>query len=264
MKKNILIGTATFAALATLMLSCVKDAKPAAEGLPSGFVPGSFTEEFDSVGNLAGKGWVIINRSEPMGAQGWRQGRYEPATGVQNKFAGPVPYLGFPAHSASKTPNDFVSADVSVVAGTGNISAWLISPVLPMKNGDKISFWTRAVDDSNFPVDPLSGDPATPTRDRMQVRANFTDGSANVGGDASSVGSFTNLLLDINPTYVENYPSGYPEAWTKYTVTISGIPNGVTSTGRFAFRYVGSSAGLQGPNYASVVGIDQLVFTHQN
>jgi hypothetical protein len=254
MKNNLLIASSAFA-LATMLLSCVKDAKPAAEGLPQGFVAGSFTEQFDSVGNLTAKGWVLKNLSEPQGTQGWRQGRYESAQGMQYKFAGPVPFIGFPAFNATKSPTDFISVDVSAIGGTGNISAWLISPQLPMKNGDKISFYTRTADDSQYP---------DYTRDRLQVRANYTDGTANVGGDALSVGSFTTVLLDINSTYIENFNGGYPEVWRKYTITLAGIPSGVTSTGRFAFRYVGVDAGLQGPNFASIVGVDQLQFIHQD
>ena len=45
-------------------------------------------------------------------------------------------------------------------------------PKLPMKNGDQVTFYTRALDDSQYPVY---------TKDRMQVYANFTDGTTNVG-----------------------------------------------------------------------------------
>lgn len=254
MKKNFLLGTAAFAALATLAISCVKDPVKTEETLPQGNVVWDLTESFDSVGKLTSKGWVIKNLSEPLGSSGWRQGRYESAQGMQYKFNGPVPYIGFPAFRATNAPTDFISVDVSAVGGTGNISAWLISPVLPMKNGDTLIFYTRTADDSNYP---------DYTRDRLQVRANFTDGSANVGNDATSVGSFTTLLADVNSTYIENANGGYPENWARARIVINNIPNGVTSTGRFAFRYLGTDAGLQGPNYASIIGIDELTFKHK-
>src|SRR5687768_18370101 len=44
--------------------------------------------------------------------------------------------------------------------------------------------------------------------------------STNVGTLPTDVGDFTDLLLDINPTYTT---SGYPNAWTQYVVTISGV-----------------------------------------
>ncbi|MEO6289546.1 MAG: choice-of-anchor J domain-containing protein [Ginsengibacter sp.] len=97
--------------------------------------------------------------------------------------------MGFPVYSAHNTPNDFVSCDVSCLGDAtgnrGNLSSWLISPKLNMKNGYKISFYSRATDDA------LYYDPAT---DRMQVWANYTDGTANVGNSDSGSGSFKKLL----------------------------------------------------------------------
>ncbi|RYY40430.1 MAG: hypothetical protein EOO08_04665 [Chitinophagaceae bacterium] len=254
MKKYSIIGTTAFLALVLGAASCVKDPAPAAAPLPQGNVVWDLHESFDSVGKLTSQGWVLKNLSEPMGSTGWRQGRYESAQGMQYKFSGPVPFIGFPAYRANTAPTDFISADVSAVNGTGNISAWLISPQLPMKNGDTLIFYVRAADDALYP---------DYTRDRLQVRANFTDGTANVGGSAASVGSFTTVLADINQNYIENFNGGFPEVWTRVSIAINNIPNGVTSTGRFAFRYLGSNAGLQGPNYASVVGIDELIFKHK-
>ncbi len=223
----------------------------------------SFVEEFDTVGNLTSRGWSFQNNSNPVGQTGWRQGRYEAANQV--KFAYVGPYLGFPAFSAHNTPNDFVSCDVSCLGDAsglgGNISAWLISPSLEMKNGDIITFYSRATNDA------LYNDRAT---DRMQVWGNFTDGTADVGKSDAGTGSFTTLLLDINPNRVYNYRGGFPSVWTKYSITISGISGtGNITNGRFAFRYFNVDAGLQGGSGVSgtfynptVVGIDQLTFKH--
>lgn len=221
----------------------------------------SFVEEFDTVGNLTSKGWAFKNNSNPVGQTGWRQGRYEEANQVKFVYVGP--YLGFPAYSAHNTPNDFVSCDVSCLGDAsgmgGNISAWLISPPLAMTNGDVISFYSRSTNDA------LYYDPAT---DRMQVWANFTDRTDDVGKTDASTGSFTTLLLDINPNRVYNNQGGFPEVWTKYTITIAGISGSITN-GRFAFRYYNVDAGLQGGSGLSgnfynptVVGVDQLTFTH--
>jgi hypothetical protein len=54
-----------------------------------------------------------------------------------------------------------------------------------------------------------------------------------LGTTAFDLGDFTNLLLDIKPTYTVG---GYPEAWTQFTVNISGVPAG--TTGRLAFKGV--------------------------
>jgi len=58
--------------------------------------------------------------------------------------------------------------------------------------------------------------------DRLQVRISTNGASVNAGSTATSVGDFTTLLLDINPTYD---PSLYPEDWTLYSITISGLPS---------------------------------------
>ena len=264
--KKILFSAGLFSIITLIVVSCSKDAVAINPPLPGVKASASFVEEFDTVGNLTAKGWIFKNNSFPIGASGWRQGRYEPSTGAQYKFVAPVSYYGFPAFSAHNTPNDFVSCDVTAgndnnANTSANISAWLISPVLPMKNGDSITFYTRAVDDANYSVY---------LKDRMQVRANFSDGSANVGGSTTTVGSFTTLLRDINPNYIDNDPAGntsgaagYPRAWTKYKIVISGITDSIAN-GRFAFRYMSTDAGLYGgstgDNYPSVVGIDSLLF----
>lgn len=209
----------------------------------------SLKESFENVGGLVAKGWSFKNNSSPIGSQGWRTGRYEPTiTGYKL----PVPYIGFPAHSAVNNPNEFVSCDATCVTiDGGTINSWLITPKLTVKNGDKLEFYTRAIDDTQYPVYLI---------DRLQVRANFTDGTDNVGRTATSVGSFTVVLEDINEDYINNFDGGFPfEEWTKYTITISGLSAPVANA-RFAFRYMGVDAGANGPVNAGVVGIDDFSF----
>ena len=261
-------GVLGFICLGVVIAACEKDVVTIEQPAQTPTPATTFLEEFTNVGDLAGKGWVLKNNSQPIGQTGWRQGRYESAAQQQFKFLGPVPYLGFPAYSASTSPNDFISCDATAVndaiTGSGDISAWLISPQMPLKNGDRIVFFTRAVDDALY---------GWYSKDRMQVRANFTNGNSDVGSTPTSVGSFTNLLLDINPNYVYNDPSGntppdagYPREWKKYTITISGLTNPVQNA-RFAFRYLATDAGVFGgstaDNYPSVVGIDSLAVIRQ-
>lgn len=244
---SFLIAATAVTCLAMVIASCEKDYVAPAPVVTPAPAQASFVEQFDNVGNLTAKGWVFRNNSNPVGQSGWRQGRYE-AAGA--KF--PMPMVGFPAYNATTSPNDFISCDASAVGFLGNISAWLISPVVPMKNGDQIVFYTRSVNDDNY---------AIYIKDRMQVRANFLNSDSSVGTNPADTGSFR-LLLDINPTYANNDPAGYPRDWRKYTVTISGL-SAPTQKARFAFRYFGVNAGLNGPNYAGVVGIDSLAFVHQ-
>ena len=90
--------------------------------------------------------------------------------------------------------------------------------------------------------------------DRLQARMSTNGASTNVGTTATDVGDFTNLLLDINPTYDDQYP----HVWTLFTVTISGVPSG--TTGRLAFRYFVEDAGFLGAN-SNYIGIDRAVYT---
>jgi hypothetical protein len=69
------------------------------------------------------------------------------------------------------------------------------------------------------------------------------------------VGDFTTLLLDINPTLASG---GYPEVWTQYTVTISGVA--APTQGRFAFRYYVNDGGPAGNN-SNYIGVDLFEYT---
>ena len=111
-----------------------------------------------------------------------------------------------------------------------------------MKNGDKFTFWTRTTT-GTFP-------------DRLQVRQSTNGASVNVGTTESSVGDFSTLLLDINPNLTS---TGYPTAWTQYTLTMSGLPAAGIS-GRLAFRYYVTGAGPAGAN-SDFIGIDNAVYT---
>ena len=268
MKKYYQLFAAFLTVLTVLFIgfACVKDVKTATvapQPPVSPILTGSFVEEFDNAGDLTSKGWVFKNNSAPIGEAGWRQGRYESINIANKKLGAGVVAVGFPAYSAHNTPNDFISCDITAASnatGSGNYSAWLISPSLPMKNGDKIIFYTMA---NNFAIDPTNG---IYSSDRMQVRLNITDGSANVGSD-TAVGKFTKLVYDSNPTYQNNIFGGHPTVWTKVTITISGIPgSGSISNGRFSFRYYAQDAGMYGgnggTNFPSVVGVDQLSYTH--
>jgi len=181
-------------------------------------------ESFDNITTLAGNGWVTNNLSSPIGTTSWFQG---------NEAV-------FTAQSGANT--SYVGVNFNSAAGAGTISNWLISPVLDLSNGDVISFYTRTV-----------GTPVYP--DRLELRLS-TDGiSADVGSTATSVGSFTTLLLTVNPSLTT---SGYPSTWTEYTATLSGLPAAVS--GRFAFHYYVTNGGPTGSN-SDYIGIDTLSFT---
>jgi hypothetical protein len=234
-KNNIILYTLALLVTGTLtVVSCKKDTPPPSEDLPAAPINYSFVEEFDTVAEMSNRGWVLLNSSEPIGARGWGQGKYT----FGGKAGGDV--IGFPAYSAHNLPTDYASADLTAVNDFGGISAWMISPVLQVKNGDKLIFNTR------------SGG-ATP--DRMQVRANFTDESTDVGAGVNGVGKFTLMLLDINPGLTT---TDYPTVWTRYSINVSGLTG--VKRGRVAFRYfIPSDAGNSGNN-ADQIGIDSCAF----
>jgi hypothetical protein len=251
MKNNKILLFISFLVLLShvFIVSCTKDTlkiNTPVSPFPIVNTNSSFAEGFDNVSGLPAKGWIFKNNSEPVGSHGWRQGLYEAAP--SSKF--PVPIIGFPAFSASSSPNDFISCDASSVNFEGNISSWLITPQLNIKNGDQIIFWARALDDLQYSIY---------TTDRVQVIMDTTGGTPDVGNSATSMGTFSKLLLDINDRYIENDLGGFPIEWTQYTITISGLGSPKTNA-RFAFRYLGTDAGVNGPIYASVVGIDDLAF----
>jgi PEP-CTERM motif len=153
---------------------------------------------FSDVANLAASGWTTVNNSTPGGTTGWFQGN----AGV------------FPAEDGT---DGYIAANFLNAALGGDISNWLLTPMLTVNDGDTLSFLTRA-----------NGEFA----DRLELRFSANGNSANVGSTTTSVGDFTTLLLTLNPTLT---PVGYPTDWTLYTVTLSGLLG--PTDGRFAFRY---------------------------
>lgn len=236
MNKKLLASILGITGMMMMLAACEKDFKnETPEPRPTPPVV-SFVEEFDTVANLAAKGWVIDNRSYPTGPLSWRQGMYE----LGGKLGSDV--VGFPAYSSKFTPNDFVSVDMNATSGAGVTSAWLIGPMRPMKNGDRLIFYTRTHGDYI---------------DRMQVRLNTKNGGTFVGVGPEDVGDFTTQLLEINAGMTL---AGYPIDWTKYTLTLSGITG--TVNGRFAFRYYVPNSGPSGSN-ADMIGIDSVAFVSQ-
>src|ERR1051326_2550024 len=129
----------------------------------------SFTEEFDTVFRLGSKGWLIKDNSFGVSAT-WVQGKlgYD-KTGKK---------YGFPAYSFTTSQDEFIYASIisAYVGNSYTINSWLITPTLSVKNGDKISFYSRS--DSG-----LYGD-------RLQVLLSPSAGNS-VGASYKETGDFT-------------------------------------------------------------------------
>lgn len=190
-------------------------------GFALGAQAASFSEGFDGAALPAG--WVTTNLSDAADTP-W-------STASAIDTTGPFAGAGFAAVDYSST-----SAD------TGNISNWLISPVITgLRNGDSFSFYTTTVPGSSYP-------------DRLEFRLSTAGASTNVGSTTSSVGDFGITLATVNGGLALG---GYPETWTRVTVTLSGITSVVD--GRVAFRYNVPDSGVFGDN-GNVIGVDSFSY----
>lgn len=165
--------------------------------------------------------WAMTNQSSPLGSTGWFQG----GSGTT-----------FPGHEGGQT--SYIGANFNNTSGgTGVISNWLITPVKNLKDGDKMKFWTRVPAASSW-------------NDRLEVRT--STGTMTLPSGSSGVGSFTKVEMIVN----DAMNLTYPEVWTEYTITLSGI--GTTPTPvNFAFRYNVTGAGPSGTD-SNFIGIDTV------
>lgn len=185
----------------------------------------AINENFQDVPALFTSGWAQQNLSTPVGTvPTWFQGD----DGV------------FIANSAPDT--SYIGVNYNSVTGANTISNWLFAPNRTFNNGDIITFYTRTATGSTW-------------ADNLQVRLSTAGSSVNAGTTNVSVGDFTTLLLEINPTLVA---ANYPQTWTQYTITLSGL-SGPTS-GRIAFRYFVTNGGPNGAN-SNYIGVDNFVYT---
>ena len=181
-----------------------------------------FSEAFNNVGGLGAAGWFFQNNSGPLGTVdgGWTQGN------------------SFQFASQAGAANAYAQANFLSASGPGTISNWMLTPVMSFSNGDTISFFTRTTGDV-FP-------------DSLELRLSLNGASTNVGTNPTDVGDFSNILLTINPSLTVG---GYPNGWTQFTVTISGL-SGVQS-GRLGFHYFVTNGGPGAPN-GDYIGVDTL------
>ena len=239
MRKSILPKLLIISCLAVLVFYSCKDDSYLAKIPP--VADQSFVEEFDTASAALSRDWHFINASDPKGSSVWQNGGSIP------------PFFG--AYSNNGSNAGFIGVDyLSTSAEQGVISNWLVSPPVIMQNGDKIIFYTRAL---QFPDG--SGD-TTDYGNSLQVRINTLNDNLDVGQGFSD-GSFTQGLLVINSglaysSVLNPNPNAYPSQWTRFEATIFGL-NGPVK-GRFAFRYLVIDGGSNGNG--SGVGIDSVAY----
>lgn len=219
----------------------------------SPFAPNAtITQGFELVGTtnptclldpaLVTQGWFAKNNAAPVGT-----------TCVFNGGAGTT----FPAQAGTAT--QYAAYNFNSSVGSGDISTWFVSPRVQFGTGAKLEFWTRA---------------AGAFADRLEVRTSTAadTGTPDVGTTLTSVGTFSNLVLTVNPaltitdiacpttsfTALASTIGGFPNtAWCKVTIEGAALP--ATGSGRVAFRYQVTAGGPAGAN-SNFMGIDTFSF----
>jgi autotransporter-associated beta strand protein len=180
---------------------------------------------------LSTGGWIDKNNSDtPNTAFDWRQG--VPGNQVN----------GFGYNAQSGPANSFAEASFGATSGT-ILSDWLLTPVVTLKAGAKISFYTTATLNTTFAND-------------LQVYISLNGSGTNVGSNAQTpTGGDFSLLTngDLNPTLSVN---GYPQGWTQYTFTLTNAEVAAATLGRIGLRYYIPDTTTQG----SAIGLDTFSF----
>lgn len=195
----------------------------------------SFSESFDT----GPTGWIDNTNSTFGNTSGGDSLAFASGTWFALNNSAPLGASGWfcnPAVFAPHSGAGLANANFNNTSGAGTIDSFLMSPVETFNNGDKISFWTRTVDVPTF-------------ADRLMLKL-------STSGSATTAASFTSTLLTINPNLTT---IDYPNVWTQFTVTLSGLPGG-GSSGRFAFDYNVTNGGPTGAN-SDFIGIDDVQYT---
>lgn len=163
-----------------------------------------------------------------LSAKGWILQNLSQPVGSTSWFQGNAGVFG-----AQSGPDDsYIAANFLNAGAGGLIQNLLISPILQFENGSQVSFWTRT-----------ETNPAV-AADRLRLRFSDNDTSVDI--------SDFNTILSVNEGLTL---SGYPDAWTQFVYTFSGL-SGI-ARGRLAFEYSVPDTSANG-NY---IGIDSLVIT---
>jgi hypothetical protein len=228
MKKSQLVRMLMASLVSVVIMQSCDDKDSVAPAPP---VPDqSHVQEFDDIAAAEAAGWQFINMSETQDANTFG-------------FVDGTP-IGAPPFSGS----GYLYAGYEANIGMGLISAWAVSPEVTLQNGDKISFYTMTLNDYS--------DPANVYPDRLQLRVSPYEGDF-IGDTSYTVGGFTVNLIDVNPFLSADEATGFPDEWTKFEGTISGL-NGPVK-GRYALRYFVADGGTAGANSNGIL-VDKVEY----
>ena len=226
------------------------------------YAQNQFAYGFDgNTAAMVSAGWTRVNQSTlPSTTSLWTVASYAPVV-VNSTGTPPVRNLPFSnieyadgetcpsPNGQSGGANSFAlvnyTSTTSTAATGATISNWLISSLVNVQNGDVVSFYSR--------TGKIAGSAGTTYPDRLQLRMS-TDGAFTVDptGGPTDVGTYNVLLKEVNPNLTT---TGYPQTWTLYSATISGL-SGPTDV-KFGFRYFVINGGTNGAN-SDIIGIDSF------
>jgi hypothetical protein len=194
----------------------------------------AFTESFDT----GPTGWIGGGTTNFGNTSGGDPMAFSSGTWHALNASSPLGSTGWFNNNTVFAPNSGAgqaNANFNNTTGNNTINNFLMSPVVTFNNGDTISFWTRTVDSPAFP-------------DRLRL-------VMSTSGSSTAAASFTTILLSVNEGLTT---SGYPNTWTQFTATVSGL--GGPTSGRFAFNYNVTGGGPAGAN-SDFIGIDDVTYT---
>jgi hypothetical protein len=269
--RQVLTGTIVLAGVGTIVIGQALEAK--AFILEEDF---EFTYTRDAAGNVIGfesstfvdNGWFFGELSSPpSGFSSWFTSNSlfelnaERAYKIPNPDdpANPIPVKGeqlFEGSLQANTGKSWLAADAFGVAEApyvpgqpwepGTISSFVVSPLLELRNGAEISFFTRSATASKLSASPL------PYADNLEVRLSKLDPQF----DPDAV-LFEQPIFSVNSSQIPTEQGGYPINWTQYKLNVSGLDQ--PTQGRIGFHYYVTDAGPGRPN-GNFIGLDTFSY----
>jgi len=178
---------------------------------------------------LFSSGWMQSNQSNPLGSTIWA--------------IPSVPNPAFATGGNTGGNTSYITCDYNSTIGAGNISNWLFTPTIDVKNGDVITFYAK------------KGGTGTGTiyADNLELRISLLgEGTTFPSSGDFDLGDFTTLALSINPTL---NTTAFPFVWTQYSYTVTGL-TGLTPC-KFGFRYYVPDGG-PGGSHSDIIGLDDF------
>jgi hypothetical protein len=128
---------------------------------------------------------------------------------------------------------------------SGTIESLLVSPLLELRNGAEISFFTRSATLNKLVPQSL------PYADNLQVLLSLDS------NPAPEAVAFERLIFSLNPDQIPTEQGGYPTNWTQYKLKVNGLDQ--PTQGRIAFQYYVTDGGPGRPN-GNLIGLDTFSY----